>query len=183
MLIQSSLDTARLTERRSWALDQIQALCRNGSVPKDDTWVSPLLDFLLVHGFFIIRSANKKSPISTIHSVPVLPLSENTSSACRAKFFACALELTTASIPRKIGSEVSKARQQGCDASGRLWLRRAVDIVSILVQDKKHVEVIADADEEIKSIRNAALKSLSSLDKVNQEHPSVSLVKLMPNIV
>ncbi|ADV20875.1 DNA-directed DNA polymerase, putative [Cryptococcus gattii WM276] len=169
-----NLDTARLTERRSWALDQIQALCRNGSVPKDDTWVSPLLDFLLVHGFFIIRSANKKSPISAIHSVPALPLSENTSSACRAKFFACALELTTASIPRKSGSEVSKARQQGCDASGRLWLRRAVDIVSILVQDKKHVEVIADADEEIKSIRNTALKSLSSFDKFKENQKSIS---------
>ncbi|OXH24380.1 DNA polymerase phi subunit [Cryptococcus neoformans] len=169
-----NLDTARLAERRSWALDQIQALCRNGSVPKDDTWVSPLFDFLLVHGFFIIRSANKKSPVAAIHYVPKPPLSENTSTACRAKFFACAVELTTASIPRKNGSEDSKARQQGCDASGRLWLRRAIDIVSILVDDKKHVEVIADADEEIKSIRNTALESLSSLDKVKEDRRSIS---------
>lgn len=92
------------------------------------------------------------------------------------------MELTTASIPRKNGSEDSKGRQQGCDASGRLWLRRAIDIVSILVDDKKHVEVIADADEEIKSIRNTALESLSSLDKVNQEYPSLSIAKLMINI-
>jgi hypothetical protein len=59
-------DMAALQERRNWALDQLLALCRNGSVPKNDSWITVVLEFLLVHGFFIIRKADKKSNIASV---------------------------------------------------------------------------------------------------------------------
>lgn len=55
-----------IEDRRHWALDQLLALCRNGSVPKTDAWVSSVLDFLLVHGFFVIRKTDKKSNIAAV---------------------------------------------------------------------------------------------------------------------
>jgi DNA polymerase phi len=59
-------DVSALEDRRAWALDQMVALMRNGAVPKTDEWVSRVLDFFLVHGFFIVRKADKKSKIKAV---------------------------------------------------------------------------------------------------------------------
>jgi hypothetical protein len=65
-LIRCSVDAKAIEDRRQWALDQTLALCRNASVPKEDPWISSVLDFLLVHGFFVIRKLDKKSPIGAV---------------------------------------------------------------------------------------------------------------------
>ncbi|KAK8861548.1 hypothetical protein IAR55_002370 [Kwoniella newhampshirensis] len=172
---QENLDSSRIDERRLWALDQIQALCRNGSVPKDDSCISSVLDFLLVHGFFIIRKTDKKSTITALHAAPKAALSESTAAACRARFFSCITELTTASVSRRATDDSTKAtRQQGCDLSGRFWVRRAVEIISALEEDTKHVELMTDADEEIKSIRKGALATLAGLSKAKEDEKEVA---------
>ena len=61
-----STESAVMEDRRLWALDQLLALCRNGSIPKEDSWIASVLDFLLVHGFFVIRKVDKNSPISAV---------------------------------------------------------------------------------------------------------------------
>ncbi|WVQ74513.1 hypothetical protein IAR50_004114 [Cryptococcus sp. DSM 104548] len=171
---QDNLDSTRLDERRLWALEQIQALCRNGNVPKEDTWIAPLLDFLIVHGFFIIRNVNKKSPISAVRIAPKPPLSEVTAAACRAKFFACIVELTIAAVPRRSSEDSTVPRQQGCDVSGKLWIRRVVDTIAVLEKDKKHVEVITDADDEIREIRDQAFKNLALLADAKKDQQEVA---------
>lgn len=65
-LIRCSVDAKAIEDRRQWALDQTLALCRNASVPKEDSWISSVLDFLLVHGFFVIRKLDKQSPIGAV---------------------------------------------------------------------------------------------------------------------
>jgi hypothetical protein len=65
-LTRCSVDAKAIEDRRQWALDQTLALCRNASVPKEDSWISSVLDFLLVHGFFVIRKLDKKSPIGAV---------------------------------------------------------------------------------------------------------------------
>jgi DNA polymerase phi len=62
----TSFDLARIESRRAWALDQMLALVRNGSVPKEDAWVGDVLDFVLVHGFFLVTKVNKKSACSAV---------------------------------------------------------------------------------------------------------------------
>ncbi|TYJ59151.1 hypothetical protein B9479_000140 [Cryptococcus floricola] len=171
---QDNLDAARLDERRLWALEQIQALCRNGNVPKEDAWIAPLLEFMVVHGFFIIRNVNKKSSISAVHTVPRPPLSEVTAAACRAKFFACIVELTIAAVPRRSSEDTTVPRQQGCDASGKLWIRRVVDTIAVLEKDKKHVEVLTDADDEIREIRKEAFKNLALLANATKDQQEVA---------
>lgn len=64
-----SADIKTVQDRRHWALDQLLALCRNNSVPKGDDWVSSVLEFLLVHGFFNTKKADKKSNIVAVSLV------------------------------------------------------------------------------------------------------------------
>jgi len=61
-----SADIKTIQDRRHWALDQLLALCRNNSVPKGDDWVSSVLEFLMVHGFFNTKKADKKSNIVAV---------------------------------------------------------------------------------------------------------------------
>jgi hypothetical protein len=61
---------------------------------------------------------------------------------------------------------VQQPRQQGCDAAGTLWIKRVLGTLSTLEGDKKHVEMMADADEEIKKVRKEALSTMSTLEKV-----------------
>ncbi|KAK4686071.1 DNA polymerase phi, partial [Tremellales sp. Uapishka_1] len=169
----NGLDAAGLEERRIWALDQLLALCRNGSIPKEDAWISSLLDFLLVHGFFIIRKVNKKSNITALHTAPKPAFSEVTAAICRARFFACAVEVTTASNVLK-GETDRPARQQGSDTAGKLWLERCLETVSVLEKDQKHVEMVLDADEEIKSARKGAVETIVSLRQMKGDHAEVA---------
>jgi DNA polymerase phi len=66
-----SADIKTVQDRRHWALDQLLALCRNNSIPKGDDWVSSVLEFLLVHGFFNTKKADKKSNIVAVG--PIYP--------------------------------------------------------------------------------------------------------------
>lgn len=137
-------------------------LLKNNKVPKDDATIKSTLEFLLVHSFFTIRKVNKKSPISALHVAPKPALTEATAANCRAKFYSCLVEVTTASNANKEGKATN---QQGCDANGKLWLRRVVDTLNTLEADTAHVELMLDADEEIKKPRQDALATLSALDK------------------
>ena len=62
-------DITSIEDRRTWAVNQLHALIRNGSVPNEDEWVIEVLDLLLVHGFFTIRKANKKSEMAVVSLV------------------------------------------------------------------------------------------------------------------
>lgn len=76
------------------------------------------------------------------------------------------VEITTASPVSSKATSVQQPRQQGCDAAGTLWIKRVLGTLSTLEGDKKHVEMMADADEEIKNVRKEALSTMSTLEKV-----------------
>lgn len=67
-----SADASGLEERRVWALDQLLAIFRNGAIPKQDSWVATVLDFLLLHSFFVVRKADKKSNIIAVSLNPLV---------------------------------------------------------------------------------------------------------------
>ena len=90
------------------------SLLRNSNMAKQDDWVWSILEFLLVHGLFVISKANKKSEVSTvsvvclkqnsstsadrilsqIHKTVKPPLSDSLVAACRSKFFSSVIEAT-----------------------------------------------------------------------------------------
>ncbi len=58
----------KLEARRAWVFDQLLSLLRNSNMTKQDDWVWSILEFLLVHGLFVVSKANKKSNVSTVSS-------------------------------------------------------------------------------------------------------------------
>jgi DNA polymerase phi len=54
-------DGGSVDSRRAWAFEQLYALIRSPTLPKEDKWVSTVLEFLLAHGLFVVEKANKKS--------------------------------------------------------------------------------------------------------------------------
>ena len=62
-----------LEDRRLWALDQLLAVCRNGSIPKDDNWIASILDFLLLHGLFVVRKTDRKRNLAVVSGSSFCP--------------------------------------------------------------------------------------------------------------
>jgi DNA polymerase phi len=96
---------------------------------------------------------------SQLHTVAKPPFSEITAAATRARFTAALVEVTATVPPKDSG------RTQGADASGKLWLTHALETVAALEANKKNVEIVTDADDEIKRIRAEALVVLKTLTK------------------
>ena len=63
-------DIQALNTRRAWVIDQLSALIRNGAIPKSDAWIQTILDWLAVHGLFIIAKKSEKSTISAVSFTP-----------------------------------------------------------------------------------------------------------------
>ena len=66
-------DVQALNTRRAWVIDQLSALVRNGAVPKSDAWIQTILDWLAVHGLFIIAKKSEKGAVPAV-SLETLPL-------------------------------------------------------------------------------------------------------------
>ena len=62
-----SMDVSATDDRRLWALDQLSALCRNGTLPRTEEGIKSILDFLLVHGFFVVRKVDMKSDVVAVN--------------------------------------------------------------------------------------------------------------------
>ena len=57
-----------------WALEQFGALVKSAAVPKHPDWVQDVLEFLVVHGYFIVNrkiKSTSRGTVSLIHSRPV----------------------------------------------------------------------------------------------------------------
>lgn len=167
------------------------ALVRNGSVPKEDAWVSEVLDFLVVHGFFTVAKANKKSKCAAVHTVPSPAISETTAAICRSRFFSSIVELSVQSTLVKgewqqsmspaddiDGDETRKL--PGCDSKGDLWLTRCLKTVADLEADKKHASPVLEADEEIAAARADARKTIEALSKVSHSAVCQKLTSRFP---
>ena len=55
-----------MNTRRAWIIEQLAALVRNGAIPKSDAWIQTILDWLAVHGLFIVAKKAEKSAISAV---------------------------------------------------------------------------------------------------------------------
>lgn len=72
--MQSDREPSVLDSRRIWIADQLAALIRNGSIPKDDEWTQVVLDFYIVNGLFVVRKRSEGNPIHAVCSNPCVLL-------------------------------------------------------------------------------------------------------------
>ena len=65
-------DVQALNTRRAWIVEQLSALVRNGAIPKSDAWIQTILDWLAVHGLFIVTKKADKSAVVAVSSAFLL---------------------------------------------------------------------------------------------------------------
>lgn len=155
---------------------------------KQDDWVWSILEFLLVHGLFVISKANKKSEVSTvsvvclkpssstsadrilsqIHKTVKPPLSDSLVAACRSKFFSSVIEATVQTRVIK-GDDDRSRKLHGSDSAGTLWLERCLQTIDQLEADSKHVSPAIEVDDEIREARKMAKATLTLIKKVGEQ--------------
>ncbi|KAI0713431.1 DNA polymerase phi-domain-containing protein [Earliella scabrosa] len=154
-------DVQAVNTRRAWVIEQLSALVRNGAVPKSDAWIQTILDWLAVHGLFIIAKKSEKSTISALRSVPTPAFSEELRKNCRERLLACLADLTAQTTVIKDDSKATKAA--GVASDGRFWVSRVLATIDTLEKDSKHVKPLNESDEEEVEQRRKAREVLARL--------------------
>ncbi|KZV92838.1 hypothetical protein EXIGLDRAFT_613837 [Exidia glandulosa HHB12029] len=168
------------TAKRTWILDQLSALIRNGAVPKDDDCVKTVLDFFVLHGFFVVKKKEKaaKGGIAALRHVPEPPFTVELQKECRARLLAAIAELLTFT-PSKKEKGAEAARQPGYAHDGELWLTKVWNTISELEKDTKHVAVVRAFSEEETTLRVRVSEVLALLPKVRDKEETGRGVHLL----
>ncbi|EIN07831.1 hypothetical protein PUNSTDRAFT_70289 [Punctularia strigosozonata HHB-11173 SS5] len=161
-------DFQALNGRRSWVIDQLAALIRNGAIPKTDSWVVRILNWLIVHGLFVLKKNSEKSPIDALHTVPKPVLSDELRKSCRERLLSCLGDLANRTIA------VSGVKRTGVASDGELWVSKVVAMVNALKQDTKHAKSLKDVDEADNAVFEKALTIAAKLRDVGGDDGSAS---------
>ncbi|GAA6004581.1 hypothetical protein JCM10207_000945 [Rhodosporidiobolus poonsookiae] len=131
----------RVTAQRSWALDQLLHVGKNGGVQKDEEVVRGLLEFLAVVGWFEVTKEGSKGARSYIPTPAFTPTQR---AAARSRFFSVLTALLTAPATPAASTATSAVSTV---AGGAAWLARALALLDNLAADDKHF-ARADPDDE-----------------------------------
>ncbi|KAI0350071.1 hypothetical protein OH77DRAFT_1100919 [Trametes cingulata] len=157
-------DIQALNTRRAWVIEQLASLVRNGAIPKSDSWIQTILDWLAVHGLFIVTKKSEKSAILALRSVPTPVFSEELRKNCRERLLGCLAELTAQTTLVKEDNKATKAA--GVASDGRFWVSRVLSTIDELEKDSKHVRPLSELDEEEAELRQKAHQILARLKDV-----------------
>ncbi|VDB99939.1 unnamed protein product [Peniophora sp. CBMAI 1063] len=144
-------DAQVTNSRRSWIIEQFTSLVKNGSIPKDDAWVQLVLDWLVVHGIFVVKKKSEKGAIP-LH-VPSPAFTDDLRKQSRDRLLACLADLTLHQTTIK-PSDGKTTKVTGVASDGRYWVSRVVSSINQLAQDTKHVKAVVEFDDD----DNAALE-------------------------
>ncbi|GAA5968040.1 hypothetical protein JCM11641_003709 [Rhodosporidiobolus odoratus] len=152
----------RLTAQRTWALDQLLHVARNGGVQKDEEAMRGVLEFLAVVGWFEVVKEGSKGARSYV-ATPALTSSQRL--AAKSRFFSVLTALVSAPSTTPAPSSSSAA----CPTlvGGTAWLSRAVGLLDTLAGDDKafaraHATEADDEDDEEAKALEERIKSLYS---------------------
>lgn len=154
-------------------------------MPKEDSWIASVLEFLLVNGLFIVTDSNSNSScqsvsvarkflrisgrilnilLAQLHVKPKPVFSDTMATECRNRFFAAVMELTVQTRVVK-GIEDKVQKLSGTDATGKLWLTRCLEWLDVVEKDKRHASAAVDVDKEIVKARKQARATLARIHK------------------
>ncbi|CAE6417074.1 unnamed protein product [Rhizoctonia solani] len=160
----SDTEPSEQDSKRRYVFEQLAALMRNGSIPKDDEWIKSVLELFILHGLFTVTKKNKNSEITSLHHVTKPPLSDALRSTCQSKLFTILGDLCSQTKVVK-GESGESARMTSSATDGELWITKAAKIVETLEQDSTHVSPLAETDEDIIDLRTRARKVLKAIRK------------------
>ncbi|CAA7265434.1 unnamed protein product [Cyclocybe aegerita] len=154
-----------INARRTWIIDQLGALIRNHKIPKEDRWIKSILDWLTVHGLFVIKKKSSKSTIIPLRSIPSPVFSDEHRRNCRNWLLLCLGELSAQTTVLKQDDKTAKATAVATD--GEFWIAKVVSTIQQLEDDQKHVSTLFEVDEEIAALRTKASGITDKLGKIS----------------
>lgn len=162
---------------REWALNQMTLLVTNSKIPKEEKWVTELVQFLMIHSFFDVKSADKTASYLTGLHKPTPALSENTIKFCQERFQTVLVALSKLP-PIQQASSIKTKKLNGITNDGELWAYKVFSIYQTLQKNKKLTTHIKPADKTIKATEKAIkivseLRSKISKMEKAQVHDSV----------
>ncbi|KAG5652336.1 hypothetical protein H0H81_005357 [Sphagnurus paluster] len=169
---QSTEDVHAINTHRAWIIEQLGALIRSGTIPKNDEWVQSILDWLVIHGLFTIRKKSEKSPFIALHSIPNPIFSDDLRLACRIRLLSCLGDLNAQTSLVKSGERSSKIPSVASD--GEFWLSKVLQTIKILEEDKKHVSLQNPLDGDDLLLCRKALDLVAQLQTVTDERQEVA---------
>ncbi|KZT11636.1 uncharacterized protein LAESUDRAFT_720895 [Laetiporus sulphureus 93-53] len=160
-------DVQTLNSRRAWVIEQLTALIRNGAIQKSEQWVQSILDWLVVHGLFVIKKKSEKSAITALRSSPSPPFSDELRRQCRERLLSCLAELTSQHTRIKDGEKVSKLPAVASD--GEFWVSKVLSTIEKLEKDSKHVTILTAVDEDEQEMRVKARQVAEHLKTIQDD--------------
>ncbi|KAJ2917228.1 hypothetical protein MD484_g3188, partial [Candolleomyces efflorescens] len=161
-------DQAEVDTRRTWIVDQVAALIRNGGIPKSDECIQTVLEWLTVYGLFVVKKKSTKSSITILRQVPNPPVSEEIRTVCKNRLLTCLGDLSGHTAVVQSEDKTTKASAIAPD--GELWVAKVVATVKILEEDQKHVALAIELEEEEKELLTKAHEQVKKLKEVSEEH-------------
>ncbi|KDQ06741.1 hypothetical protein BOTBODRAFT_121098 [Botryobasidium botryosum FD-172 SS1] len=159
------VDAQSVNAKRTWVVDQLSVLVRNGAITKADDWMHSVLELLVVHGYFSITKKSEKSPFQSLRAAPRPPVSDDLHASCRTRLFACLGELTS-QITLQKSADGRTLKLQGSATDGEFWVAKVLDVITGLEKDRKHVALLAEIDEDVVGLRQQAMELVKRLEEV-----------------
>ncbi|KAF6764792.1 DNA-directed DNA polymerase [Ephemerocybe angulata] len=153
--------------RRTWIVDQLTALIRNGGIPKSDECIQSVMEWLTVYGLFVVKKKSSKSSITVLRQAPNPPVSEEVREVCKNRLLTCLGELSGLSAVIKSDEKTTKASAIASD--GELWVAKVVSTIRTLEEDSKHVTLAAELEDEEKELLTKANAQVEQLKKVSED--------------
>ncbi|KAF8911087.1 DNA polymerase phi-domain-containing protein [Gymnopilus junonius] len=162
----SSTEIAATNSRRAWLIEQLATLVRNGKIPKEDEWVLFILSWFVVNGLFVVKKKSSKSALP-IHTIPSPIFSDNLRQSCRNRLLACLSDLSSQTVVLKQDDKVTKVT--GVASDGEFWISKVLSTIEVLEADERHIELLADVDEDVAAFQAKARETIGKLRKIHGE--------------
>ncbi|CAO3684400.1 unnamed protein product [Rhizopus stolonifer] len=153
---------------RQWVLNQMTLLITNTKIPKEEGWMIDLVQFIMIVGFFQVKSGDKKSYLKGLHKSAV---SDTTASYAQERFEAVLVGLMKLSPDDQ---HVKARRWSGYMKNHQLWVHKVYEIYRALEKNKKLISRVTLAKETQKVIEQTMSK-VDALDKKKDEEDYDSL--------
>lgn len=156
---------AIINSQRAWVIDsQLGNLIQNGTIPKEDAWVKAILDWLVIKGLFLVNKKSSKSSFPWLRSISHPAFSDDLRRSCRLRLLSCLSDLNNQINIVKSGDKSVKTHAVASD--GEFWIAKVISTISQLEEDKKHVALLENAEEEEHALRVKAKETVESLRKI-----------------
>ncbi|EKM83025.1 hypothetical protein AGABI1DRAFT_118424 [Agaricus bisporus var. burnettii JB137-S8] len=161
----SQVDDIEASDERQWTIEQLSALIRNNNIPKSDEWIQSVLDYLVVHGLFLVNKKSSKNPVSAARSVAKPPFSDELQNLCRKHVLSCVSDLNNQISLVQSGNTAEKISAVASD--GDFWVSRVLKTIALLEKDSKHLSILIEAGDEDRQLRQQAQELAERLKAVD----------------